>query len=62
MRELSPGCARYWETYDKFGLWKNHTLMAHCVHSDDEELRAMREHGVVAVHCADSNLSLIHIL
>ena len=46
VRELSPGCARYWETYDKFGLWKDHTLMAHCVHSDDEELRAMREHGV----------------
>ena len=45
VRELSPGCARYWETYDKFGLWKDHTLMAHCVHSDDEELRAMREHG-----------------
>ena len=59
VRELSPGCARYWETYDKFGLWKNHTLMAHCVHSDDEELRAMREHGVVAVHCADSNINII---
>ena len=59
VRELSPGCARYWETYDKFGLWKDHTLMAHCVHSDDEELRAMREHGVVAVHCADSNINII---
>ena len=59
VRALSPGCARYWETYDKFGLWKDHTLMAHCVHSDDEELRAMREHGVVAVHCADSNINII---
>ena len=59
VKELCPDCAQYWESYDRAGLWKDHTVMAHCVHSDDEELRAMREHGVVAVHCADSNINII---
>lgn len=55
---LHPDCRQYWETYDKYGLWKDHTLMAHCVYSDERERRAMREDGVVAVHCADSNINI----
>jgi guanine deaminase len=58
VHRLHPDCQRYWETYDKFGLWKDHTLMAHCVHSDETERRAMRDHGVVVVHCADSNVNI----
>ncbi len=56
--ELHPDCAQYWETYAKYGLWKDHTLMAHCVYSDERERAAMREHGVTAVHCADSNINI----
>ena len=58
VRELHPDCKYYWETYDKYGLWKSHTVMAHCVHSDKNERRAMREAGVVMAHCADSNINL----
>ena len=58
VRELHPDCGRYWETYDKYGLWKPGTLMAHCVHSDRREREAMAERGVWAVHCAASNLNL----
>ncbi len=58
VRELHPDCAQYWETYHKYGLWRERTLMAHCVWSDERERAAMREHGVVAVHCADSNLNI----
>ena len=58
VRQLHPDCQRYWETYNKYGLWKDHTLMAHCVHSDEAERRAMREAGVVVVHCADSNVNI----
>ena len=43
VRELHPDCAQYWETYDKYGLWKEGALMAHCVHSDPREQEAMRE-------------------
>lgn len=58
VRELHPDCERYWESYDKFGLWDDHTVMAHCVHSDAAERRAMREHNVLAVHCGDSNINV----
>ena len=54
VRELHPDCKQYWETYDKYGLWKDHTVMAHCVHSDARERRAIRDAGVVVAHCADS--------
>ena len=58
VRELHPDCERYWETYDKYGLWDDHTVMAHCVHSDAVERRAMAEHNVLAVHCGDSNINI----
>lgn len=58
VKELCPDCAQYWESYDRAGLWKNHTVMAHCVHSDEREREAMREHGVVTVHCAGSNINI----
>ena len=56
--ELHPDCKQYWESYHKFGQWKDHTVMAHCVHSDAAERRAMREHNVVVAHCADSNINI----
>lgn len=58
VKELHPDCQRYWETYDKYGLWKDHTLMAHCVHSDAAERAAIRGSGVVVVHCGDSNVNI----
>lgn len=59
VRELHPDCMRYWETYDKYGLFKDHTLMAHCVHSDEEEIKAIRDHNVTVVHCASSNYNIM---
>ncbi len=58
VRELHPDCAQYWESYAKYGLWKDRTLMAHCVHSDRREQEAMASAGVWAVHCAASNVNL----
>ena len=58
VRQLHPDCQQYWETYEKYGLWGCRTLMAHCVWSDPRERRAMREAGVTAVHCPDSNQNL----
>ena len=55
VRELHPDCERYWETYAKFGLWDERTVMAHCVWSDEVERKAMKDAGVTVVHCADSN-------
>ena len=58
VKELCPDCAQYWESYDRAGLWNDHTVMAHCVHSDAREREAMREHGVVTAHCAGSNINI----
>ena len=58
VKELHPDCGQYWETYAKYGLWNNRTLMAHCVWSDQRERAAMREAGVTVVHCADSNQNI----
>ena len=58
VRELCPDCAQYWESYQKAGLWKQGTVMAHCVYSDARERAALREAGVLAVHCPDSNLNI----
>ena len=58
VRELHPDCSEYWETYDKYGLFGDHTVMAHCIWSSERERRAMREHNVLAVHCPDSNVNV----
>ena len=58
VRQLHPGCQQYWETYAKYGLWNDRTVMAHCVWSDERERQAMKDAGVTVVHCADSNQNL----
>ncbi len=58
VKELHPDCGQYWETYKKYGLWNDRTLMAHCVWSDERERAAMRTAGVTVVHCADSNQNI----
>ena len=58
VRDLHPDCEQYWETYAKFGLWDDRTLMAHCVWSDARERKAMKDAGVTVVHCADSNVNV----
>ena len=58
VRRLHPDCGRYWETYAKYGLWNGRTVMAHCVWCDARERRAMKDAGVTAVHCPDSNQNL----
>ncbi len=59
VKELHPDCQQYWESYEKYGLFKSHTVMAHCVHSDARERAAMKERNVLVAHCPDSNVNLI---
>jgi len=58
VKRLHPDCEQYWQTYEKYGLWKEHTIMAHCVHSDAREQQAMIDHNVLCVHCPDSNINI----
>lgn len=59
VRQLHPDCSQYWETYDKFGLWTDRTLMAHCVWCDEREREAIRRAGVTVVHCGASNNNIL---
>ena len=59
VKELHPDCSHYWETYQKYGLWNDQTLMAHCVWSDEQERKAIKDTGVWAVHCQSSNENLV---
>lgn len=59
VRELHPDCKQYWESYKKYGLFNDRTVMAHCVHSDERERQAMIENGVYVAHSPDSNINLI---
>lgn len=60
VKELCPDTDFYGEAYDKFGLFGGMcpTIMAHCVHSPDEEIQLMKERGVYIAHCAQSNTNL----
>lgn len=59
VKKLCPDCAEYWETYDRFGLLTDRTIMAHCVWCSERERAALRSRGVTVAHCPDSNISLM---
>ena len=58
--ELCPDAKFYGDAYDRFGLFggDHPCIMAHCVHSSDEELELMRKNGVYIAHSPLSNTNL----
>ncbi len=58
VKALCPNCSSYWETYERFGLFGNKTVMAHCVYSDEDERKAILKNGVWVAHCPDSNINI----
>ncbi len=60
VQELCPESEFYGDAYDRFGLFgrDNKTVMAHCVHSDEKEIKRMKENGVFIAHCPESNMNL----
>ncbi len=58
VKALRPDCEAYWQTYDKHGMWKSHTIMAHCVHCTDGELKALKDSDILVAHCPDSNVNI----
>ncbi len=58
VKELE-NCSYYYQAYDKYGLLKNHTIMAHCVHFSDKEIEILADKGALIAHCPSSNSNLM---
>jgi guanine deaminase len=60
VRELSPDAEHYGDAYDRFGMFggDHPCIMAHCVHSGQEELELIRRNGVIIAHSPESNMNL----
>ena len=59
VKELEPESRHYGDAYRRYGLFGDTpTIMAHCVWTDGDELRMMRERQVMVAHCPTSNLNL----
>lgn len=60
VKELCPNAKFYGDAYNRFGLFGGDQpcIMAHCVHSSDEELELMKKNGVFIAHSPLSNTNL----
>lgn len=59
VKELHPDQENYADVYDHFKLFgQQPTVMAHCVHNNDEEIKLMAKNGVFVAHSPDSNFNL----
>lgn len=66
VRNLRPDTSFYGEGYNKHSLFggqnpdceRVNTIMAHCVWSEDQEIKLMQDNGVFVAHCPCSNVNL----
>ena len=59
VKELCPQADHYIDTYKEAGLLDTApAVLAHCVYSDEYELSVLKEKGVFAAHCPQSNMNL----
>lgn len=56
--QLFPDSRSYLDVYDKFGLLRQRSVFAHCLHMDDKDRQCMAEKGGTAAFCPTSNLFL----
>ena len=60
IRELCPRSKHYGDAYEQFGLFGGGypCIMAHCVHSNEDEQALMKKNGVFIAHSPESNMNL----
>lgn len=61
VKKLHPMADFYGDVYDRHHLFGGGypVVMAHCVHSTEQEIELMKAHGVTVAHCPNSNFSLL---
>ncbi len=59
VRNLHPESKHYADVYNRHKMFGHKpTIMAHCVHNDEEEIELIKENHVFVAHCPTSNLNL----
>jgi guanine deaminase len=58
VRQLYPDARSYLAVYEQFGLMRDRSIYAHCIHIDDEDRVLMRTSGAAAAVSPTSNLFL----
>jgi guanine deaminase len=53
--ELFPWSKSYLDVYDHYGLLREHSVFAHCIHLNDKDHRRMTESGAAVAFCPTSN-------
>ncbi len=59
VKELFPRSKDYLSVYEDFDLLpQGRTIMAHCIHNTEAEMKAFRDKEILIAHCPDSNANL----
>lgn len=59
VKELHPESNNYASVYNDYNLFgQTNTIMAHCIHTTDDEVQLMANNSVFAAHCPYSNFNL----
>ena len=58
VKQLYPDYANYTAVYDENNLLNDKTIMAHCIHMKEEEIKLFTDKSVFACHCPQSNANL----
>ncbi|HZK41668.1 MAG TPA: amidohydrolase family protein, partial [Clostridia bacterium] len=59
VKELFPQSRDYLSVYEDFNLLpQGRTIMAHCIHNTEEEMKMFADKDVMIAHCPDSNANL----
>lgn len=56
--EQFPSCRSYFDVYEKFGLARERSVFAHCLHLDDVDRQRLSASGSAIAFCPTSNLFL----
>jgi guanine deaminase len=57
-RKLFPWSRSYLDVYERYGLMRERSVFAHCIHLDEEDRRRLGKSGAAAAFCPSSNLFL----
>jgi guanine deaminase len=58
VRQLFPHARSYLDVYDSYGLLRERSIYAHCIHLDQADRARMAQSGASAAFCPSSNLHL----